>query len=128
MLKLSLRSGLLLVACLCVVFAFAYRVLHFDDPFARIVLVVDPETQLTQDIALELTSKALREAGLVPVEPVPAFGQEEDDERFLGRNAIKPNDQVSIIWEVSGGSYRSYTVRLQRTPTHFMAEISAGWL
>jgi hypothetical protein len=118
----------LAVAVVAVLATAASFFIHFDDPFAVVTLPDNPATPFTQDAALELTASALRLAGLEPIRPEPAYGRDGDPERFIGRNTLRPEDLVSVIWNVRGGSYSAYTVTLDRTPTQIRATISENRL
>jgi hypothetical protein len=107
---------------------FVYFLQHFDDPYAILKISDDSAIAFTQDVVLELTEKALRQIDLTPIRPEPAYGDDDDPEPFVGRNALRPNDWASVIWSVHGGSYPTYTVDLERTPTHITATISENWL
>jgi hypothetical protein len=123
-----LRSLFIATGVLCVVLGITYRALHFDDPFAKLAISADTTIVFTQEIVLELSAAALRQAGLEPLNPQPYKHDEHDVERFMGRNGMRPSDSASVIWNVRGGSYPSYTVRLERGSSQITATISENWL
>ncbi len=125
--RFRLRSLSALVTLVAVVCVAIYSVLHIDDPYAVIEVSNDPTIDLTQDVALELTERALRLAGLEPIRPEP-YRDENDPERYVGRNGSRPKDELSVIWAVRGGSFPTYTVRLERTPTGIVARVGEDWL
>jgi len=107
---------------IAIIFYFAQFVLHFDDPLATLTISNDSTVVFSQDAVLELTSAALRQVGLEPIEPKP-YGN-----GFIGRNSLRPDDEVSVIWSVLGGSYPSYTVRLSREKHGIKATVGENWL
>ena len=100
---------------------------HFDDPFAVVVVSEDSGVALTQETVLALTRSALLQAGLEPLSPVPAYGNDGDPERFIGRNRLRPNDRVGVTWNVRGSSYPTYTVRLEREASSVKASVYENW-
>jgi len=117
-----------LVAAISFVGCIVYGLAHFDDPLAVVTVSKDPKVVLTPDVALELTAHALRQAGLEPLDPQPYRHGSQGSDRFLGRNSLHPDDQLSVIWRAKGGHYDQYTVRLTRTSTAIVASISENWL
>ena len=103
----------------------AHFLRHFDDPLAIVVVSNDASIVFTQETALLLTGSALRQAGLEPIEPEPAYS---GPEKFVGRNSLRPADSVSVIWLARGGSYPRYTVRLERKASHVTARVTENWL
>ncbi|MGD9634784.1 MAG: hypothetical protein AB7G28_22220 [Pirellulales bacterium] len=126
--RFRLRTHFLLVAVVSLVSGVVYSLAHFGDPLTVVTVSDDPKTLLSADNVLGLTSAALRQAGLEPLAPQPYQHDGQGLERFLGRNALRPNDQVSVIWRAKGGRYHQYTVRLTRTSTVILASISESWL
>ena len=126
--RFPLQSLLLVVTAAAVGGGLLYILRHFDDPVIVVVVSDDATIVLTQDMALELSAAALRQAGLEPVRPEAAYGNDDDPDRFIGRNALGPEDRVSVIWYARGGSYPTYTVTLERGESSIIASIGENWL
>ena len=127
MVRFRLHSLLLTVAVISVICCIAHFVWHVDDPVAVVVVSDDATIEFTQETALALTASALRKVGLEPVSP-KSYGRAGDPEPFVGRNALPPKDEVSVLWNVRGGSYPSCTVTLEREQSSVSATISEHWL
>ena len=117
----------LFTAVAAVVLYLVQFVWHFDDPLATLVISTDSKVLLNQETVLELSEAALRQIDLEPIRPHP-YGPDNDPERFMGRNAFRPDDEVTVNWRVRGGSYPSYSVRLSREESGIKATISENWL
>jgi hypothetical protein len=103
-----------------VVFTAVHLLLRLDDPIAVVIVSDDPQMELTNDAALELTAEALRNAGLEPIRPIPLYSGPEP---AVGRNAIRPADRVVVGWYVNDGRQGSYSVSLERDASSVVAEI-----
>src|SRR5262245_29162842 len=95
--RFRLRLMFFFMTVVAAVAGAVHFVRHFDDPLATIAVSSDTTVVFTRDVALELTAAALRRVGLEPMDPQPYTSNEQDPERFVGRNSLRPRDDVSVI-------------------------------
>src|SRR4051794_2878574 len=77
-----------------------YCLSHWQDALAELVVSENSATELTRATVIELTASALRTAGYGPIKPLAGYGTEgRDPEPELGRNTLRPNDEVDVLWK-----------------------------
>ena len=104
MLRFRLRTIFVAVAIASLAGGVFYFLAHIDDPYATVLVTKDTSIVLTDQVAIDLTASALRTARLAPVR-----------HWYIGRNTLRPNDSVSVHWNVRKGEHiPSYGVRLER--------------
>ena len=112
----------LIVAIVAATLFAVHFVLHIDDPLATVVVSEDAKIEFTPAAVFELTTAALRQAGIEPVRPMNAFGDDATPESVIGRNVLKSNDDVTVVW-TARNSDAYYTVNLERTPSNIIARV-----
>lgn len=100
---------------------------NIDAPIATVVVSKDKSIELTNETVVLLSQSALTSIDFDAIRPIPAF-ESHESLVVVGRNASSPDDRVTIIWEVRGQRYPSYTVRLTRSEQGIIASVSANWL
>ena len=112
---------LLLVAAASFVCGAIYSLSHFDDPLAIIVVSDNPAIALTQETALQLTADACAMPGWNRSMRSRTRHDANYPERFLGRNSLHPDDQVSVIWR------EGWKLRSIHSPTAADANNDCGY-